>query len=820
MFRVLLSIFICLMVSLNSSASQSRGHFYITGSIKVEQGLVEGTNIQIFRNGALLNTVAVNRTGNFRIKVDLDQVYRFQFNKELFYSKLVEIDTHVPASVCEVDCVFPPYQVAILLYRKVPGVNEMGGDVPRISYNPKIDNFDAEMMRDEASISDQIGKIMTDIKQQSERYERESAKTKSENYQKALAEADQLKRRQEYDKAMHRYRDALLIFPEQRNPRDQVNAMYHLLIAQQLTDALGAAVEENLLKYINYGDLKIRENEFTMAKIAYEIALRIKPDDSAIRTKLNNAQKEVDNIQKLALAEVDHFQNVYKARTLRYQELIKQGDQMFRQEKLADAKNFYAQAATQINERSYAVLMVNKIEELLNDNELALKLAKEKEEADKKRLLEARNRAFADAVAEADRMFAERMYRDAVEYYELALTIKEFELYPRNQIRIIREILANLQLKGEEYNGLLREADALMLERKYKEARPVYQKAHSLIPEEKYALKKIEEIDRLLVGGDREAELQKAYDDLILVADALLLQQNYDSAISKYQEALSMKPNEKYPADQIRKIREILSRESSEQKRLAQQRSDYDRSILMADRAFNQESYQPARSLYHDALRIFPGQEYPQNQISKIDAILKERVAVEVQTVKLDQIDFSNLQNLSGEAREAAYKEAMELGASFMKTEEWGIARFYFRRALALIPNDEPATKKIDEVERIIRGSNSNEAKYAEMIQRADEAFKTGDFGVAQFYYTKAKEAKPTDPYVNERIQVVTQLSESTASRMANREYDTSMQRANEALEVKNYAVARFFYRKALSQKPNDELAKKKIEEVELLIKQ
>jgi tetratricopeptide (TPR) repeat protein len=217
---------------------------------------------------------------------------------------------------------------------------------------------------------------------------------------------------------------------------------------------------------------------------------------------------------------------------------------------------------------------------------------------------------------------------------------------------------------------------------------------------------------------------------------------------------------------------------------------------------------------------LFPRQDYPLNQIKKIDQILEDRRSEQKKTTLLDAIDFSNLQNVTFEQRAAAYKEAMALGESFMKNEEWGIARFYFRRALALMPNDQAATLKIDEAEARIRGSNANAEKYTEMIQRADEAFATGDFSVARFYYIKAKEAKPDDDYVNERIRVSTQLVESTTARVANREYDDSMKRANEALAASNYSVARFFFRKALSHKPDDPVAKQKLDEVEKLIKQ
>lgn len=820
MSRILIGIILCLLVIVNTYAQQTVGHFYITGKVKVEQGLVDNTNIQVSRDGTLLSNVLVNQTGNFRIKLDLNHVYRFHFSKDGFYSKTIELDAHIPKEVCNTDCVFPPYQLSLILYKKVPGVEESSSEVGRISYNSQIDNFDAEMLRQKAPVKDEMNKILQETKKASSGYEQQSSKVKNDKFRKAVEEADQLFRAKEYEKAMHRYRDAVLIFPQIQYPRNQVNALYGLLLEEQLKTSLGTVTEENFLKYMNYGDLKFSEREYSMAKVSYEKALQLKPDNLTVKNKLYDCNQEYRKLQELALKEVEHRQTVYESRTGKYNDLIRQGDQKFELEQYAEAKDFYAQAATQIDENSYAVLMIKKIDELISDDAGALQLAIERDAAEKERLLKARNQAYNDAISEADRLLEQRLYRDAIEYYELALTIKSYELYPQKQIKIIREIMADLQLRGDDYNQLLRQADALFYNKSYSDARPLYVNAHQIIPDEKYALQKVAEIDRLQDQLKQEGAVSEKYNVFITAADRLFGEKKYTEAIAAYQQATMVKPNEDYPKQQIKKIRGILSGETDEQKRLAQLKNDYNQVILMADNAFNQQSYPRARSLYQEALQIIPGQEYPSSQIAKIDAIVREKKKLEATQSKLDQIDFSNLTNVSMEDRKAAFDEAMERGESFIKSKEWGIARFYFRRALALFPNDALATQKLGTVDEQILGANVNEAKYTEMVKKADEAYKTGDFGVAKFYYTKAKEANPTDEYVTDRLNVVTKLSESTANRTANKEFDASIQKGDEAFAVKNYSVARFFYRKALGLSPADESVKQKLSQVDALINQ
>ncbi|MCF8361418.1 MAG: hypothetical protein K9G70_02215 [Prolixibacteraceae bacterium] len=810
----------CFFLTVFVYAQKITGSFYITGRVKVDKGEVEGASIQIVRDGIKWKEVTVNRTGSFRLPVSLGHVYDFIYHKDGYYSKNIQVDTNVPPEACDGDCNFPPYQMAVLLYKKVPGVEEMNTPEARVSYNPKIDNFDAEVLRKASDYSEEINNILLEVKAESKKYEERRKQSKQSKYEALINSADRMFRQGDYDAAIRNYRDALMIFPTNVYPRNQINKSYQLQVAVQLRKRFGLPDEDNFMRYLNYADIKADEREYTMAKVAYEKILTVKPNDEQVKNRLEKVKTELENMNRLAMDEVSHDAEVYRTRKRKYKNLVGQADEKIQNEDFAEARQLYARAATQIDENSYALLMIEKIDNIFNNEELIEKLARERELQEQERLREARNRAYDDAVQEADRLFDQRLYRDAIEYYELALSVKNYELYPKKQIRTIREILADLQLKGEEYNRLVRQADDMFRNEKYREARPVYSSAHELIPDEKYALKKMAEIDRILNMDDAQARKREEYIKYIQLADSLFEIEQYNQSLKHYQNALTVFSDEAYPKTQIAKIRGVLSRDENKKRQQEQIQNDYNRTIALADNAFNQESYQSARTLYVEALAIIPGQEYPQNQIRKIDAILREQAQSEADKSALEQIDFSNIEDFSENLRQEAYKEAMALGNSFIESKEWSLARFYFRRALALIPGDEMARQKIEEVEQVVLGDNANEKRFSEMIEKADEAFETGDFSVARFYYNKARELKADDEYVNERLRVASQLAETTANRMTSREYDQAMQKANQAFDAKNYSVARFFYRKALSLMPDDEKAKQKISEVEQLMGQ
>ncbi len=80
---------------------------------------------------------------------------------------------------------------------------------------------------------------------------------------------------------------------------------------------------------------------------------------------------------------------------------------------------------------------------------------------------------------------------------------------------------------------------------------------------------------------------------------------------------------------------EQIAREKAEQERKQQDEQNklrYDQLIIDADSAYAQENWENARSLYVEALALFPNEPYPRNQIDLINAIL-QRTAGEVETV-------------------------------------------------------------------------------------------------------------------------------------------------------------------------------------------
>jgi len=108
--------------------------------------------------------------------------------------------------------------------------------------------------------------------------------------------------------------------------------------------------------------------------------------------------------------------------------------------------------------------------------------------------------------------------------------------------------------KNAQYDKAVSKADENYTEQNYSEAKGHYEKALTIKPDEVYPAQKLEEIDELLKLQDR----QDKYLTTIQTADDLFKQKEYVRAKEFYLLAINYNDIETYPVDQIRKIEEIL----------------------------------------------------------------------------------------------------------------------------------------------------------------------------------------------------------------------------------------------------------------------
>ncbi len=624
--------------------------------------------------------------------------------------------------------------------------------------------------------SDQIVKINKQIEEQ---------KAKQAAYDLQIAEGDKLLGEVKYEQALTRYREALAILPDEKYPQEKIAGINSVL--EQLK-----SLEENYTKNISQGDQNFNANELENALSFYRQAKALKPEEKYPQEQIVIIEKKIGELSAL---------------NANYQEIINGADQKFNAAAYDESINLYQSAlklkpgeaypteqitkaqkelaSLRQKEESYNLsisladkqMQSNELEEALKNYEKAVEIkpgsSYPQEQITKINATLSANRSkdeqYQKLITDADQLTQSGSLEKAVATYNQALAIKSQEKYPADQIIKINKQIEDLKAKQAAYDLFLADGDKLSGEAKYEQALTKYQQALLIMPDEKVVQEKINSINNIL---EQRKSLEENYTRNISEGDKALNSGNLEVAIGFYKDAVSLKPAEKYPKEKVSLI----------EKELAEQRSNdenYQQVIADADRLYNSGGLDAATLKYREAADLKPAEIYPQDQIKMIaNMIAKNKENAEsYRTLIADADRLFNQQ---------AYDQALEK----------------YSQAGLLMPTETYPQQQVDKINLKKAEIAKAGQAYADAVAQADDLFNAGTFDEAKTTYQRALELKPSEQYPKDQIALIeTKISEK---RSQEDNYKAAIAEADRLFEAKDYPNALPVYQKALALKPSE----------------
>lgn len=444
-----------------------------------------------------------------------------------------------------------------------------------------------------------------------------------------------------------------------------------------------------------------------------------------------------------------------------YQSLITMGDKEFNNEEYIKAKSYYQEALRLKKDDAIAKKKLNTTLQKIRENS-------EKEEI------------FYQHIDEADNHYDNGDFEKALASYNKAKKLFPKDEYVTEQISTVTKKINDEKDKIASFNEIIKIADAFMSQNKYTEATLQYKSALELYPnhtvtKEKYnqAKTKKEEYDRQSAN----------FEQLKREANEFVLRKKYGEAIKKYQEALSIFPNDSELKETINSL--TIKKNISD---------NYNNKVNIADSLYLEKSYEKAKTAYNEALAVTPDDAYSLDMISRID----------------ETLNSDEYKSMKG------YLSLIEEAKQLESNEQIDAALSKYQAALRLNKGDEFATQKIDHLTNIINNRNKEieiNAQYATLMKQGDDCIAKEDFYSALDYYTKANELIPNKTEAKEKKDSTQkQIKEIEAQLALEKQkweeyYNTSMATAQVFMNEKNYADAIKEYNKALRYKENDSAA-------------
>jgi tetratricopeptide (TPR) repeat protein len=767
--------------------SQRSNGIAVEGKITVQQGLVEGAFIQMFIDGRRMDNYGIGADGRYKVELNYNHKFELVFTAKGNFSQKFVVDATVPKEILQTDPRFPPFPLDINLFTEIPGIDKSftNNTILKIYYNNNVDNFVSELYYNDA----QIARLIEQAKLQGQQIGKESdylsKLTRAEQaemrkeYNTLLAQADKQYSGEQFLAALDGYKAAGKIFPNEQFPKDRIAEINDLLGLMMVAAELDKALAERFDLLIKEADQLMMQKNYTDARNSYNRALSIKPNDSYANQQVNLIndllQKQLaDEQYTIVIAQADNSfkQLLYNEASKSYQEALEiKPNESYPKTKLQEINEILASEAKNAEKmESYkqamqqGEIMFQKqfYEKSLASYENALSLKPGDEPATRKieEVKGIMNRLadklmYDKLIASGDKAYKKDLLKEALPDYVAAATIIPDDKYANQRIE---EINQKLQLAGN-FADLIAKADNEFNTKNYSEAKSLYQEALKIRANDKYSLDRVREIDVLLAAQG----VEEKYNTAINQADELLKVNEYENAKGKYNEAAGIKPKEKYPKDKILEINNILSQ-------IAKTNQTYQQAVAKADGLFNQKSYEKAKEAYADAGRIKPEETYPPEMIGKIDNLIAEQnqlaAEAEAEKIRLEkkkaEAEAARLATIQAE-KDKNYSEAIAKADNLFNEKQYESARNEYRIAQTVKPEETYPQQRITEIGTLMAQLSAAQKTYEDAVAKGDREFKAEKFDAAKLAYNDAQKAKPEETYPGEQIAKIDSTVETRA---------------------------------------------------------
>ena len=268
---------------------------------------------------------------------------------------------------------------------------------------------------------------------------------------------------------------------------------------------------------------------------------------------------------------------------------------------------------------------------------------------------------------------------------------------------------------AESYESLMKKGNDKYSAKDYISAKTYYEMALKQKANDPTAKKKLDETVKKIQEDGARQEVFYAHLDS---GDQFYNQQKYEEALTEYEAALKVFPEDKYVGGQAAAVRAILKERQDKQ-------DAFDTAMSQGESLLAEDNFDAAIIQFETAIEIFPNDKLP-----------KEKLAEAKQKKQLYNEKVTRFDNLMEEARQLGLRKNFE--AAIGKLDQ----------ALELFPNDMEANAKRNEYQT----AKGIADQYNGIIAVADQLYENKSYKEAKAQYQSALVVVKGDAYATDMI--------------------------------------------------------------------
>lgn len=752
---LLITVFVLSAVSAQNVTIPARGRI----SDQDNGGKVSGVKVTLLHNGSEISSSLTSSNGRYQMQGSGPKSgkYTLVYSKAGYVSKKIEFDfSNVNEEDLPAGNAIPIPELDIDLFAERDNVDfSFLNSEPVASFFWDSNNFVLDFDR---AASNKTKKKIDSLLAKAEK---EAAENEAK-YNDAITAGDMYFAQQKYEKAVEKFEEALQYKPKAEYPIEKLDELDALIQAQKEAELAAEQANAKYNDLIKEADALRDSDKLEDAISKYQEAI-VEKDEQYPKDQINNLKAEIEKRKKEA-------ENQAK-----YDAALKEADKLFGEEKLEQSKVKYEEASKLKSSEQYPKDKIAEIEKLLNDKE-----AEAEKEAKYTKLLK-----------EADALFANKGYEEAIKKYEAASVVKPDENYPKDQIEICKKNLEDLKNQADldaKIKEFLDKGNKAMSAKNYEDAITNYEGVLGLDDEHAEAKEKLALAKQKLDEQKGEAEKEAEFDRLVSEGDQAFGAENYQGAIDAYKGALEIKSVATVEA----KLKDAQSKLNSLQSEAAN-KEKYDQLMSEGQAAMDAKKWDLAVSKFNSALGVYPKEQLPKDKLAEIESL--------------------RASELADAEKDKRYRELMDKGDSYMSQQKYIEAIQEFNNALAVKPGEKEPVEKAAEAQRLAEEANKDADKsYEKILTTAEEKARAGEFDRARELVQRAKQFRPEDDRPDKILALIDDLVR------IKKEYDKLMADGDQLAAAKSYEDAKAKYIKAKDLKPEELLPPQKIEEMDRLI--
>jgi len=439
-------------------------------------------------------------------------------------------------------------------------------------------------------------------------------------------------------------------------------------------------------------------------------------------------------------------------------------------------------------------------------------------------------------VKAGDALIGKKDYEGAKGKFNEALAVKETEAYPKQKLKEIEAILADLAKQAEEekknkelqakYDAAIAAADAAFTAENWDQATTKYTEASGLKKEEQYPKDRLAAIVVKKAESEKKKEeerlakeMEEKYQAAVAAGDAAFKAANWDEATTKYNAAIALKEKEQYPKDQLAAIavkKADEAKKADEEKLAKELQEKYQAAIAAGDAAFAGAKYDVARSKYEEAIALKAQEKYPKDQLVAIQKKLDEIAAKAEEERLAKDLDARYEAKLSEAAQAFTAEQYDDAIARYTEASELKPKEVYPKDQIAAIRKKKDDLAKAEEA---ARKAKEQQELYDKAIVDADKAFGKESWDEAKTKYIEASGIKASEQYPKDQIAaIVAKIKEAEARKLEEEKqakYDAAIAEADKLLDKEELTTAKTKYMIATGIRPAEAYPKQRLAEIE-----